>query len=98
MKTEPTKGFLLVASTRPRFFDLAINAINSIRDNYPDAKVCLVTEEAFCDGRESIADHLIYCGDHVREKLWALDKTPFDITMYIDADVEIIHDSLFISI
>jgi hypothetical protein len=94
MKTEPTKGFLLVASTRPRFFDLAINAINSIRDNYPDAKVCLVTEEAFCDGRESIADHLIYCSNHVREKLWALDKTPFDITMYIDADVEIIHEDI----
>ena len=77
MKTqEPSKGFLFVASKRRKFYDLAINAIRGLKEFYPEAKVCLVTEKDFCDGRESIADNLIYCGDKVREKLWALSKTP----------------------
>lgn len=93
-KTEPSKGFLVVASKTHRFYSLAINLIESIKDYYPDAKICLVTEERFCDGRESIADHLIFCGDRQREKLWALPKTPFDITMYIDADVSVQHEDI----
>jgi len=91
---EPSKGFLFVASNKKRFYDLAINAMESLKDFYPEAKICFVTEKYFCDGREKVADHLIYCGSDIREKLWALSKTPFDITMYIDADVEIIHEDI----
>ena len=90
----PSKGFLVVASKTVNFYRYAINLIESIKDYYPEAKICLVTEERFCDGREKIADHLIYCGDDAREKLWALPKTPFDITMYIDADAYINHEDI----
>jgi hypothetical protein len=90
----PSKGFLVVASKTINFYRYAINLIESIKDYYPEAKTCLVTEERFCDGREKIADHLIYCGDDSREKLRALSKTPFDITMYIDADSYINHEDI----
>lgn len=29
-----------------------------------------------------------------RAKLWALDKTPYDLTVYLDADVEIMHEDI----
>jgi hypothetical protein len=43
--------------------------------------VCLVTEEK-CDW--------------VREKLWALSRTPYDITMYIDADCQRYNMKIFV--
>jgi hypothetical protein len=94
MSQEPTKGYIVVASRSKSFYNLAINLVNSIKDLDPEAKVCLVTEKLFCDGKESSADHLIYCGDHVREKLTALTQSPFEITMYIDADCEVQHEDI----
>lgn len=94
MSQEPTKGYIVVASGRYSFYKLAINLINSIKDFDENAKVCFATEKSFCDGRENVADHLIYCGDHVREKLTALSQAPFDITMYIDADCEVLSEDI----
>jgi len=91
---EPSKGYLVVASRTKEFYKMGINLIRSLKDFYPEAKICFVTEKLFCDGNESIADHLFYCGDNHREKLWALSQTPFDITMYIDADCEILHEDI----
>lgn len=94
MSKEPTKGYLVVASKSPLFYKLAINLIRSIKDFDPEGKVCFFTEEIFCDGREAIADYVFFCENHVREKLSALSKTPFDITMYIDADCEVQHEDV----
>ena len=91
-----SKGYLVVASRKPNFYSLAINCIESIKDYYPDAKCCLVTEEKFLDGREDIADDLIFCDDHYRAKLWGMANSPYDITMYIDADSEIEHEDIAI--
>lgn len=91
---QPSKGFLIVASRTHNFYRMAINCMESIRDYFPDAKICLVTEKRFCDGREKAADHIIYCEGHIREKLWAMTKTPFDVTMYIDADSEVKHEDI----
>tara|TARA_R110000868_G_scaffold382366_1_gene648929 strand:- start:6132 stop:6884 length:753 start_codon:yes stop_codon:yes gene_type:complete len=93
-KQNPTKGFLIVASYTINFYRFAINLAESIRDYYPEAKICLVTEKQYCDGRESVADDVIYCGGGYREKLWALSRTPYDITCYIDADAEIRHNDI----
>lgn len=89
-----TKGYLIVASKNVNFYQSAIMLIESIKDYHPEARVCLVTEERFCDGRESVADHLLHCGDDSREKLWALYNTPFDITFYLDADMECVHEDI----
>jgi hypothetical protein len=89
-----TKGYLIVASRYINFYQSGMMLMESIKDYNPDAKVCFVTEERFCDGREQIADHLLYCGNGKREKLWALTRTPFDITMYLDADMECVHEDI----
>ena len=91
---KPSKGYLVVASRKPNFYSLAINCIESIKDYYPDARCCLVTEEKFLDGREYVADDLIFCDDHYRAKLWGMANSPYDITMYIDADSEIEHEDI----
>jgi hypothetical protein len=91
---EPSKGYLIVASRTKEFYKLGINLIRSLKEFYPEAKACFVTEKLFCDGNESIADYLLYCSDDKREKLWALAQTPFNITMYIDADCEIQHEDI----
>ena len=69
-----SNGYLVVASRKESFYRLAINCLESLKDYYPDARCCLVTEERFLDGREYVADDLIFCGGNVREKLWGSHK------------------------
>jgi len=92
--SEPSKGYVVVASRRSFFYVSALNLIKSIRDFYPEAKVCLVTEEKFLDGRESIADEIVLCDDHRRAKLWGMAKSPWDLSFYIDADTEVEHEDI----
>ena len=82
-----SNGYLVVASRKESFYRLAINCLESLKDYYPDAKCCLVTEERFLDD-------LIFCGSNVREKLWGMSQSPYDTTMYIDADCEIVHEDI----
>ena len=88
------KGFIVVASRKNNFYIYAINLIESIKDFYPEVHVTLVTEERFLDGREDIADNIIFCDDHYRAKLWGMANSPYDITMYVDADMECEHEDI----
>lgn len=91
---EKTKGYLVVASKTQFFYSSAINLIESLKDFYPDANVCLVTEPKFLDGREEVADVVIHCDDHSRAKLKGMAQSPYDLTMYIDADCVIEHEDI----
>lgn len=92
---EKSKGFLIVASKRRSFYVFALNLIDSIRDYYEDADITLVTEERFIDSRaEELADNIIHCNDHYRAKLWGMAQSPYDITMYIDADMQCEHEDI----
>jgi hypothetical protein len=90
---EETKGFVIVASKNQNFYTYACNLVESILDFYPDANITLFTEKRFIDSR---VDHInvIECGNHYREKLWGMANTPYDITMYIDADMECEHEDI----
>lgn len=94
MSNPQSKGFVVVASKNANFYVYAINLIESIKDFYPEAQVTLVTEKRFLDGREDIADQIIYCGSDYRAKLWGMSQTPYDITMYVDADMECEHEDI----
>jgi hypothetical protein len=88
-------GFLFVASLDKKYLKSAIYSAESLRDFYPDAKIALFTHEEWLTDLD-LTDlfDFIYTKDvpeHKRAKLWALDKTPFEITAYIDADMEFMH-------
>ena len=90
----PSKGFVIVASRNSNFYTYAVNLIESIKDWYPEAKICLVTEERFIDERADEADQIIFCDDHYRAKLWGMSQSPYDITMYVDADMDCEHEDI----
>lgn len=93
-QNEQSKGYLIVASHDPIYYSWACNLIGGIKAYYPEAQVCLVVEERFVDARAEEADHIIFCDDHVRAKIWGMAQTPFDITFYIDADMECISEGI----
>lgn len=92
--TTPSKGFVIVASKSNNFYVYAVNLIESIRDFYPEANICLVTEERFIDSRADEADQIIFCDNHYRAKLWGMSQSPYDVTMYVDADMDCEHEDI----
>jgi len=92
---QPSKGFVVVASKKPAFYYSALNLIESLLDYMPDARVTLFTEDRFKDERaEELCEHVLPCGDHLREKMYGILNTPYDHTFYIDADCEIQHEDI----
>ena len=86
------RGYLLVASLSKPFYDAGVMAIQSLKDEVPDAKVAFFTHEEFVeDEHRHLFDHL-YTGIpvHCRAKLWALPRTPFDTTVYLDCDTYVV--------
>ena len=81
-------GFLIVASRDHAFYDAAVRCAESIRDEWPEASICLATHEPWLDDRgRAVADDLIApIPNHNRAKLWALPRSPYDRTLYVDAD------------
>lgn len=93
--SEKSKGFVIVASRKINFYRYAINLAESILDYYEDAKITLFCEEwMFEETHRDIFDQVIWCNDHYRAKLWGMAKTPYDITMYLDADMEVEHEDI----
>lgn len=96
-KNPPSNGYLVVASRSKSFYISALNLIESIKDHYPEADCCLVVDKDLTDDRaETIPDRTIYTelqGDY-RAKLWGMWKTPYDRTLYVDADVECVHEDV----
>lgn len=103
---EKTKGYLCVASCDSFFYKSAINLFEAIKDFDPDAKTCLFTEKQFLDGREvGVVDDLFFLPDvdenkkwavknNHRAKMWGMKNTPYDVTFYMDADMECVHEDI----
>lgn len=91
------RGFLYVATANHIFYRSALYSIESLKEYWPEAKVCLFTHEEWVDNRaRKLCDIIITenVPNHLRAKLWALDKTPFDTTVYMDCDTEVMHDDI----
>jgi len=85
-------GYLYVASKRYVFYKSALMSAMTLKDYYPESNITLVTHEEWVDETaRSVFDNIITENVPVNErtKLWALSKTPYDKTLYIDADTEI---------
>ena len=90
-------GFVYVASLRRGYYRAAKNSALSLLDYWPDAKITLFTNPEWVEqGDEEIFENIITDGVqyHKRAKLWALDKTPYDLTVYMDCDTEVQHDDI----
>jgi hypothetical protein len=84
-----SNGYVYVASVKKEFYYAALYSAQSLLDFYPEAKITLFTHESWvCDEAREIFDQIITQGvpNHVRAKLWALSKSPYDTTLYIDCD------------
>lgn len=94
-----SRGFLYVASLSKCFYDHALISIASLKQRWPEARVCLFTHERWAD--EDRARVTKYVDDlvtgipaFIRTKLWALPRTPYDETCYIDADTCVVSEDI----
>lgn len=81
-------GFVIVASSNKKFLHFAQFLALSLKDNI-DCSITLFTQDTWKDDPDNdIFDNIIGgAPSSPRAKLWALDKTPYDITCYLDADM-----------
>ena len=99
-KKNPTKGFLTVATKRKQFLMSADNLKESLLDHYPEAKITLFTEQRFiddpsCQNYFRDFDQVLPTPSNTnREKMWGMANSPYDLTFYMDADIEIVHKDI----
>jgi hypothetical protein len=94
-----SRGFLYVASLSRCFYEHALESIISLKRHWPEANVCLFTHKEWADGDrdrvgEYIDDLVTGIPAFIRTKLWALPRTPYDETCYIDADTYVVSQDI----
>ena len=84
-------GFIIVASRRKPFLTSAKFCGESLKDYWPESNVTLFTQDEWItDDLYDVFDNVVGgAPDHQRAKLWALSKTPYNLTVYLDADMEV---------
>ena len=90
-------GYLYVATVNKVYYQAALHSAASLLDFYPDAKITLFThEEWVCDNAREIFENIITdeVPNHIRAKLWALSKSPYDVTLYLDCDTLVEHEDI----
>jgi len=99
-KSNPSKGFVTVASKKKTFLMGVDNLKESILDYYPEAKITLFTEQRFIDDPDCqlyfrYFDQVLPTpSDTNREKMWGMANSPYDLTFYMDADTEARHEDI----
>lgn len=90
-------GFVIVATIHKQYLTSAIILAESIRDYLPEAGITLyTTADLVQDVDVSVFTSVVVEGvpDDRRAKLWALSRTPYDNTAYLDADTVVVHDDI----
>lgn len=92
---EKSKGYVIVASNKINFYKYAINLAESILDYNEDAKITLFCEEwMFEELHRDLFDNVEWCSNHYRAKLDGMARSPYDLTFYLDADMEVEHEDI----
>ena len=89
-------GYLYAASKDIRYLTSAAYSCETLREQHPDAHVTLAIPKHFYDPfLEKYFDKILFSpDDNKRTKLWALSQTPYEKTLYIDADCVIKHPDI----
>lgn len=84
-------GYVYVASMSRAFYKAAVQSADSLKDFYPEAKITLFTHPEFFEERDrKLFDNVhLDAPYHKRAKMQGMSRTPYDRTLYIDADTEI---------
>ena len=94
-KQSQNNGFIIVASRKYVYYQMAIHCAETLKDFWPEAQITLFTHEDWVDFQADIFDNVVTgIPIHKRAKLWALSKSPYDVTFYLDADAEIQHEDI----
>tara|TARA_R110000803_G_scaffold78828_1_gene144131 strand:+ start:1596 stop:2435 length:840 start_codon:yes stop_codon:yes gene_type:complete len=85
-------GFIYVASKNSIYYGYAVMACRSLKQAYPEANVTLFTHSGFVTKESDIFDNVVTgIPVHERAKMWAMARTPYDVTVYIDVDSQVQH-------
>lgn len=90
-------GYVYVASVNKAYYIAAKRSAESLLDFYPEANITLFTHKEWVEEEDYSIFQNIITEDvpvHIRAKLWALSKTPYDITLYLDCDTVIEHEDI----
>jgi hypothetical protein len=85
------KGVILIASMSRAYYDSAIRCAVSIKDYSPKTNITLFTHPEFIKEKDKkYFDHISYdIPYHRRAKMKGMYMSPYDITAYLDADMEV---------
>ena len=91
-------GYLYAASGDERYLTSAVMSCESLKEYHSDAHVTLVvSEELYDNSLYHTFDQIIVAPTNdSRIKLWGLSRTPYQRTLYIDADCTIRHKDIAI--
>ena len=90
-------GYVYVATVNKAYYNAALRSATSLLDFYPEAKITLFTHDDWVDDEaQDIFENIITenVPNHIRAKLWALSKSPYDVTLYLDSDTVIQHEDI----
>lgn len=95
---KPNNGFIYGVGSNDKYLRAAKLSAYTLRDYYPEANITLCAPPRMIDAEcRELFDIIIsdeYTPDSARTKLWALSKTPYDLTMYLDADTMIVSEEI----
>jgi hypothetical protein len=93
-----SKGFIYGVGAQDSFLKAAKMSALSVKDHYPEANITLCAPPRMVDAEcKEIFDNIIsneHTPDSIRTKLWALARTPYDLTMYLDADTQCMSEEI----
>jgi len=90
-------GFLYVASLNKAFIISARYSASSLKEHWPSSHITLFTHEEWVEESDFKLFNNIITKEvphHKRAKLWALNKTPYKLTCYIDCDTYIENEEI----
>lgn len=84
-------GYVYVASSSSEYYRAAIHSAVSLKDYYPEAKITIFTHpEFFNEPDRKFFDQVhLDIPYNIRAKMHGMSRTPYEKTLYVDADTEI---------
>ena len=94
---QQNNGFVVIATIHKQYLTSAVMLAESIREYLPHANITLyTTTELLGQTNVSAFTDVVTHGvpSDRRAKLWALSKTPYDTTVYLDADTVVVNEEI----